>query len=158
MRHAYLIGSKSRDKSTQIGAVLVQDGCIISEGYNGICRKVNDNVERRHIRPEKYSWYEHGERNSIYNAARNGIKTFGAVMFTNYTPCVDCGRAVIQAGLSEIVLHKQWSDIFNETKQDKWKGQDNTTLIMFEEAGLKVRWFDKFLDIECLISEKLCRI
>ena len=70
LRHVYLIGSKSKDKSTQIGAVLVSDGGIISEGYNGICRRVNDTLPARNIRPDKYNWYEHGERNSIYNAAR----------------------------------------------------------------------------------------
>ena len=53
LRHVYLIGSKSKDKSTQIGAVLVSDGGIISEGYNGICRRVNDTLPARNIRPDK---------------------------------------------------------------------------------------------------------
>lgn len=158
MRHVYLIGSKSKDKSTQIGAVLVSDGGVVSEGYNGICRCVNDEVKERHERPEKYHWYEHAERNSIYNAARKGIKTLGSIMFTNYPPCTDCGRSVIQAGIKEIIFHKQWANYWDKIKTDKWKGHDNRTLIMFEEAGIKVRWFDKFLGVKCMISEQECEV
>jgi dCMP deaminase len=158
MRHVYLIGSKSKDDSTQIGAILVSDGGVISEGYNGICRKVNDMLPERNARPYKYSFYEHGERNSIYNAARKGIKTMDSIMYTNSIPCTDCGRAVIQAGCSEIVLHKQWEDIWRNIKNIKWEGHDNTTLTMFEEAGVKVRFFDKLLGINCLISEQLVEV
>lgn len=158
LRHVYLVGSKSKDQSTQIGAVLVRDGILISEGYNGICRKVNDTVPERNIRPEKYHWTEHGERNAIYNAARHGIATLGTVMFTNYPPCTDCARAVVQAGVQEIVFHKQWADIWDKTKSDKWKGHDDRTTTMFKEAGIKFRWVDKFLGVKCLMSEQIVEV
>ena len=155
MRHVYLIGSKSKDKSTQVGAVLVSDGGIISEGYNGICRGVDEKYLERHVRPEKYHWYEHGERNSIYNAARKGIKTMGAILYTNGMPCTNCCRAIIQSGISEVVLHQQWEDIWNGIKKSTWNEHDNKTGIMFNESGIKVRFFDKILEIKCLISEQL---
>lgn len=158
MRHVYLVGSKSKDQSTQIGAILVRDGTLISEGYNGICRKVKDEVVERNERPEKYHWFEHGERNSIYNAARNGIKTLDATMYTNYPPCTDCARSVIQAGIKEIVFHKQWADLWDKIKTEKWKGHDNRTLVMFEEAGITVRWFDKVLGVKCLVSEQISEV
>jgi len=158
MRHVYLVGSKSKDKSTQIGAILVRDGTIISEGYNGICRKVNDTIKERNERPEKYHWYEHGERNAVYNCARNGISTSGAIMFTNYPPCTDCARAVVQSNVKEIVFHKQWADLFDKNKGDKWKGHDNRTMTMFIESGVNVRWFDCVLGVQCLISEQLCNV
>ena len=155
MLHVYLVASKSKDPSTKIGAVIVRDNTVISEGYNGFCRKVNDNIAERWNRPEKYAWIEHGERNSIFNAARNGIKTLDGVMFTQEVPCVDCGRSVIQAGIKEIVLHKQWSDIWKQIMQDKWKGAAEITLTMFKEAGINVRWLDKQLNVQSLISERL---
>lgn len=158
MLHVYLAASRSKDPSTQIGAILVQGDTLVSEGYNGFCRKVNDNDSTRWIRPEKYSWVEHGERNSIYNAARNGIKTLNAVMFTQEMPCVDCARSVIQAGIKEIVLHKQWSDIWKEIMKDKWKGMNRISATMFEEAGVNVRYLDKVLNQKCLISEKVCSV
>ena len=158
MLHVYLAASRSKDPSTQIGAILVQGDTLVSEGYNGFCRKINDNEPERWMRPEKYYWIEHGERNSIYNAARNGIKTFNSVMFTNGLPCVDCARSVIQAGIREVVLHKQWENQWSEIMKDKWKGMDEVSAIMFKEAGVNVRYLDKVLNQQCLISEKLCSV
>lgn len=158
MRHVYLAGSKSKDKSTQIGAILVRDGIVISEGYNGICRNVDDSIVERSDRPEKYHWYEHGERNAVYNCAKIGTSSNKTIMYTNDTPCTDCGRAVIQAGIKEVVLHKQWGDVWRKLKGDKWKGQDERSLTMFNEAGVKVRWFDSVLGLQCLISEKVCEV
>ena len=157
-RHVYLVASKSKDKSTQIGAILVRDGVLISEGYNGICRKVQDNVKERNERPEKYHWYEHGERNSIFNAARNGIKILGCIMYTQYPHCTDCARATIQSGIVEVVFHKQWCNIWEKIKQGKWVGHDDRTLTMFKESGIKVRYFDKFLGIKTMISEQVCEV
>ena len=156
MLHVYLVASKSKDPSTKIGAVIVRDNVLISEGYNGFCRKVNDNAMERWKRPEKYLWIEHGERNSIYNAARNGIKTLDAIMFTNGLPCCDCARSVIQAGIKEVVLHTQWENEWKNIMQEKWNGHDVISAQMFKEAGVNVRYLDKNLNIQCVISEKLC--
>ena len=153
MRHVYLVASKSKDDSTKIGAVLVRDNTVISEGYNGICRKVNDGIVERNQRPEKYFWYEHGERNSVYNAARNGIKTLQSTLYTQACPCCDCARSVLQAGIKEIVLHKQWEDHWKVIKGEKWIGQDERSLVMFKEANIPVRYFNGVLDISCRISE-----
>ncbi len=158
MLHVYLVASKSKDPSTKIGAVLVRDNTLISEGYNGFCRKVRDNIIERWKRPEKYSWIEHGERNSIFNAARNGIKTLDSVMFTNGLPCVDCARATIQAGVKEVVLHTQWENEWKNIMMDKWKGYDVISAQMFKEAGVNIRYLDKKLNIQAMISEKLCLV
>jgi len=65
---------KSKDKRTQIGAVIVGKGNeIVSTGYNSFPRNINDSIEERQVRPEKYYWFEHAERNAIYNAARIGV-------------------------------------------------------------------------------------
>ena len=62
---------KSKDQRTQIGAVIVgQDKEIVSTGFNSFPRGINDFVEERQQRPEKYFWMEHAERNALYNAAR----------------------------------------------------------------------------------------
>ncbi len=158
IRHVYLIGSKSKDESTQIGAVLVQDGGVVSEGYNGICRGVNDKVPKRSVRPDKYHWTEHGERNAIYNAAKRGIKTDGGILYTNSTPCTDCARAIIQCGIKEIVYHRQWDSIWIKVQKGKWNGHDDITSCMFNEAGIRVRFFNKKLGIKCLIAENLYEV
>lgn len=158
LKHVYLVSSKSKDPSTQIGAVLVKNNILISEGYNGFCRNVNDNISERWMRPEKYFWVEHGERNAIFNAARNGVETFGSTIFTNGMPCVDCARSIIQAGIKEVVLHEQWEKYWREIMKDKWKEHDAISAKMFEEAGVNVRYVDKILNQKCLIAEKVCSV
>lgn len=148
MRHAYLVATKSKDSKTRIGSVLVRDKHVISEGYNGICRLVKDNVPERLERPAKYLWFEHAERNSIYTCARHGIATLGAVMFTQGIPCSDCARSVIQAGVSEVVVHQQWEVRSGLLNNPKWVDSVAASHEMFKEAGIRIRYFDMELGLK----------
>lgn len=132
--------SMSKDPNTKIGGVLVWDRQILSTGYNGIPRGVNDNVPERNSREneEKYFWYEHGERNVIYNAARYGIKTLGTTMYLNCgTPCADCARAIIQSGISMIYCKEDCKT----GSRDKWQEHAKRSRQMFAEAGVSVIYY-----------------
>jgi dCMP deaminase len=157
MRHVYLVASKSKDTRTKIGAVLVRNKRVISEGYNGLPQGVNDNAVERYERPEKYFWFEHGERNAIFSCARHGIDTLGTTMFTQGIPCADCARAVIQAGVKEVVIHKQWSN--KRTQADmtaaNWRRGLGHSETMFQEAGILVREFDMVLGVQGLSDGKI---
>lgn len=122
---AALVSSWSKDPSTKVGAVIVEpmSQVIKSTGWNGFPRGVREEVfvgdndhdpansghvldaERWEKRPEKYQWVEHAERNAIFNAARHGISVSGCVMYLNWepTPCADCARAIIQAGIVAVI-------------------------------------------------------
>jgi len=91
---------KSKDNNTKIGVVLVgKNNEIVSTGYNSFPRGINDDVLERQEKPEKYFWFEHAERNCIYNAARIGVSTLGTTMYmTCGISCADCARAIISAG------------------------------------------------------------
>ena len=98
---AHTVKKKSKDKNTQIGAVIVgTDKEIVSTGYNSFPRGINDGVSERQERPEKYHWFEHGERNAIYNAARIGVVTLGLLVphshfslkSKNYPENIFCGK------------------------------------------------------------------
>jgi dCMP deaminase len=105
---ALFISKWSEDKSRKIGAVIVGEANqILATGYNGMPRRVH-NVDERHFREggEKYHWFEHAERNAIFNAARSGVKTDCGRMYINSFPCADCSRAIIQAGLAKIIVPK----------------------------------------------------
>ncbi len=68
------VKEKSKDINTKIGTVIVgKDKEILSTGYNSFPRGLNDELDERQERPEKYFWFEHSERNAIYNAARIGV-------------------------------------------------------------------------------------
>lgn len=98
------VRKKSKDKHTQIGAVIVGPSHeIVSVGYNSPPRGLNDDLPERFERPEKYNWMEHAERNAIYNAARVGVSTVGCEMYmTCGMPCIDCARAIVQSGIRRI--------------------------------------------------------
>lgn len=135
MTMVYLVALGSTDVSSKLGAVIVgPDNEIRSTGFNGFPRGINDSNSDRQERPEKYYWFEHAERNAIYNAARMGLSTKGCVMYTNGVPCADCARAVIQAGIVRVVIDKRWDD----QNPEKWAEHAKRSRTMFEESGVKL--------------------
>jgi dCMP deaminase len=133
LKMADFIATRSKDMSTKVGAILVKENAVISMGYNGFPRGVNDDVDARHMRPMKYFYFEHAERNAIYNAARHGISTLNSTMYTQGVPCADCARAVIQAGIQRVVAYHQ--ALFN---LPKWGESCAIGWEMLKEAGVGV--------------------
>ena len=145
MNIVYLIAMKSKDENTHVGAVVVNpNNEIITMGYNGLVRGINDDVPERQEKPEKYFWFEHAERNAIYNAARIGALLVGCKMYTNGITCVYCARGVIQSGIMEVIVDIE-CDSGNE---GKCKERADRGRSMLEEAGVKIRRVDvKLLEI-----------
>jgi dCMP deaminase len=96
----------SKDKSTKVGCVIVdaQRG-VRAIGYNGFPRGINDETSD-HLRPAKYLWTEHAERNAIFQAARIGIPLDGCTMYLPWYPCMDCARGIVQAGIVRLVARQ----------------------------------------------------
>lgn len=131
---------KSKDKYTQIGALVVgKNNEIVSTGYNSFPRGIDDSHSERQERPEKYYWFEHAERNAIYNAARIGVSTEGCTMYlTCGIPCADCARGIINAGIVKIVC--EMDPLFG-ARGDMWEEHAKRSLIMFEEAGVEILYY-----------------
>lgn len=117
---ASLIATRSKDPSTQVGAVIVKDKTILSTGYNGLPRNVNDDVPERWERPLKYDWVVHGEENAILNAVRIGVSVKDSILYvTPLSPCLKCAKAIIQSGIKQVVVNEpvenyRWTE---ETKK-----------------------------------------
>jgi dCMP deaminase len=163
MKMFYLVATKSKDPRTKIGAVLVKDKRIIATGYNGICIGVNDTLPERSERPEKYKWYEHAERNCIFSAATIGIPTVGSTMYTNGTPCADCTRAVVQSGITKVVVHKTYEDAFYRTvvaknPNSQWSGHDDASHQMLQEAGVDLVVWDGYLGVDAYMDGKVFKV
>jgi dCMP deaminase len=137
LKIAYELALNSPDTSTQNGAVLVKDNVIIGQGWNapptGI--KLTDDML---VRPQKYLYFEHAERNAIYDAAKLGKSTDGSVLYCPFIACVDCGRAIIQAGVKKIVGHLP----FKPQEGDRWYESCAVSFGMLEESGVEVVWYD----------------
>lgn len=129
----YEIAKRSKDRSTRVGCVIVNSKNIpISLGYNGIPRNCSDIIEKRHQRPQKYFYMEHAERNSIFNAAREGMSLDGCKIYIPCPPCVDCSRAIIQSGIIEIICDTLYVP-------ERWKVACDAGLEMLMEAGIIIR-------------------
>lgn len=130
---ASLLATRSRDMSTQVGAVLVKDRRIIATGYNGFPLGSEETI-KRNLRPEKYYYYVHAEMNCINSCARSGIKVKGSTMYvTPLFPCNECAKSIINSGISKIIVRpseygkgRMKEPLFSVAKQ------------MFKEAGIPV--------------------
>jgi dCMP deaminase len=130
---SHVVANRSKDPSTRLGAVIVgPDHEIRSTGYNCFPRGIDDDVEARYERPEKYKWIEHAERNAIYNAARMGTPLKGCSVYVPWIPCTDCARGVIQVGIVEVVVE-------DVNVPERWREDFGRSLTMFAEAGVRVR-------------------
>ena len=144
---AHTVKLKSKDKNTQIGAVIVGTHSEIrSTGYNSFPRNIDDFKPERQERPEKYYWMEHAERNAIINAARIGVSTNNCTMYlTCDIPCVDCTRAIINAGIKIVFCERG-----EGAKGQIWDGHAERSIQMFKEADCTVWYYDDtkpFIDI-----------
>ena len=129
----------SKDQSSKVGCVIVKDRRIISTGYNGMARGINDDVPERHERPEKYEWFVHAEPNCIINAAREGVSTLGADMYLNWYPCHICASYIKQAGIKRLFVdqepewdHHKWGEGFVRAKtilEEEKDGQHKVEVI-----------------------------
>lgn len=134
---ADLVSKKSKDPSTKTGVVIVgEDNEVLSIGFNGFPRGVNDSDDRYNDRPTKYKLVTHAETNAIYNAARNGIQLKGATMYTNFGAfvCNECAKAIIQAGIKHIIGKKQEDDFGG----GNWNESISYGTIMLQEAEVDI--------------------
>lgn len=111
---ALLSAQRSKDPGTQVGACIVgQDNKILSVGYNGMPTGCSDDVmpwDREGAPMEtKYLFVCHAELNAILNYAGGSLR--GARIYTTLFPCNECAKAMIQAGIREVIyLSDKYAD------------------------------------------------
>ena len=135
-----MIASWSEDSSRKVGSVIVGPNHEIrATGYNGLPRGTDSSHQTRHDRSsgEKYLWFEHAERNAIYNAALAGTSTVECSMYVNSFPCADCARAIVQSGIRSL-------STFSFDPNDAVYGYHfKVSEQMLSEAGVQVRLHDR---------------
>jgi len=108
------ISEFSNCQSIHVGAVIVNDGRIISTGYNGSppgfynCSDVFPDKIAKDIREDHHQWSlrceTHAEMNSLLYAAKNGVSVNMAIMYCTHQPCHSCLRHSITAGIQKIIF------------------------------------------------------
>lgn len=136
---AALTAMRSKDPNTQVGACIASaDNRVLSVGYNGAPNGFDDDEfpwDREGDRLEtKYPYVCHSELNAILNFRGNMRELQTARIYVHYFPCVDCTKAIIQAGIKEVIyLHD-----FDHTSPGV---ETEASIRMFEKCGVKYRQF-----------------
>lgn len=144
MEMVYVVAKRSKDPNTKVGCVIVgPDNEIRSTGYNSFPRGIDDNVQERLERPEKYIWIEHADRNAIYNAARVGTSVKGCRMYLPWYPCTNCARGIINSGICEVVIDNRDSNPWKgNDSRGRWQEDIDRSKQMLLEAGVVLREWD----------------
>lgn len=134
--------SWSKDPSSKIGAVAVgEHGQILSQGYNGFPRGVEDTLHRWHDKKIKYDYVVHAEKNVIYNASLNGVSLNGSTLYVFGLPvCNECAKAIVQVGIKRVVFRAPPKD--NVYINLKWEKAWSITKSIFREAGVDFKQYD----------------
>lgn len=115
-----VVSKRSKDPSTQHGAIIVDEHHrVVSTGYNGGCRKINDELIDWD-RPTKYDYVIHAEENALWTAERKDLE--GCTLFVTGPPCKRCMLRIAHAGISEVVYGSRSSQCVN--KED-WETSQN---------------------------------
>ena len=106
LRMAKIWAENSYCQRRQVGALIVKDKMIISDGYNGtpsgfenVCEDEN-NVTKPYVL--------HAEANAITKIARSGNNSDGATLYVTDSPCIECAKLIIQAGIKRVVYAKEY--------------------------------------------------
>ncbi|VBB17708.1 deoxycytidylate deaminase [Yasminevirus sp. GU-2018] len=136
----------SKDPSTKVGAVFLYPGTlqVLSMGYNGMPRNVDETIAERWERPLKYKFTEHAERNAIYNAAQSGTPLRDSICVASMCPCADCARGVIQSGC-KMVITRDVDELQRENPDvvSRWKPEWDVSIGMMQEAGVQIMFLTK---------------
>ena len=127
LRIASIWAENSYCKRRQVGALVVKDKMIISDGYNGTPSGFENICEENDITKP---YVLHAEANAITKLARSSNNSDGSTLYVTASPCIECAKLIIQAGIKRVVY------------AEKYRLNDGIQLM--ERAGIKV----EFLDID----------
>lgn len=106
LRMANIWAENSYCQRRQVGALIVKNKMIISDGYNGtpagfenVCEDEN-NITKPYVL--------HAEANAITKIARSGNNSEGATLYVTDAPCIECAKLIIQAGIKKVIYARQY--------------------------------------------------
>ena len=130
LRMASVWARNSYCKRRQVGALLVKDRMIISDGYNGTPSGFENVCEDETGATKPYVL--HAEANAISKIAKSGNSSDGATLYVTASPCLECSKLIIQAGIRRVV------------DRDEYRLTDGVDLL--RRAGIEVERIDDFED------------
>lgn len=109
MHMARAVAKRSTCDRLHVGAVIARDGRVISSGYNGNIMGMDHCNHQEHPSVPCESAV-HAEANAILFAARYGMSTEGAELYTTHQPCLQCAKMIVNAGICRVVFEVAYRD------------------------------------------------
>jgi len=106
MRMARIWAENSYCKRRQVGALLVKNKMIISDGYNGTPSGFENNCEDENNVSKAYVL--HAEANAITKIARSHNSSDGATLYVTASPCIECAKLIIQSGIKRVIYGEKY--------------------------------------------------
>ncbi len=106
MRMAKIWAENSYCVRRQVGALIVKDKMIISDGYNGTPSGFENVCEDENNKTKPYVL--HAEANAITKVARSNNSSEGATLYVTASPCIECSKLIIQSGISRVVYSEHY--------------------------------------------------
>lgn len=152
LREAYQFAyDTSTDSSTKNGAVIVNDGGVVSRGSNRFAKGVEVTKKRSTPVGERI-YQDHSERNAIYGAARAGIPLEGTEMYSTWIPCPACANGIINSGIKRVIFH--YESAIRPHKKYWWDQLKESVLLMLEAGVELVVYKGKIGDVNGLFHKK----
>lgn len=126
MEMAAIWAKNSYCKRRRVGALIVKDSMIISDGYNGTPSGFENVCEDENGVTKPYVL--HAEANAISKIAKSGNSSHGATLYVTASPCIECSKLIIQAGINRVVY------------RDEYRLNDGVELL--RRAGIEVERVD----------------
>jgi len=106
LRMARIWASNSYCKRRQVGALMVKDRMIISDGYNGTPVGFENECEDDNQTTKSYVL--HAEANAITKVAKSNNSSDGSTLYITTSPCMECAKLIIQAGICRVVFEEKY--------------------------------------------------
>lgn len=106
LRMARIWAENSYCQRRQVGALIVKDKMIISDGFNGTPAGFENVCEDENGVTKPYVL--HAEANAITKIARSGNNSDGATLYVTDSPCIECAKLIIQAGIKRVIYGRQY--------------------------------------------------
>lgn len=146
LKMAFLVAERSTCLRHHVGAIIIKDRHVLTTGYNGAARNIDDCFElgclRNQLNIPSGERHEicraiHAEQNAIVQAGVHGVNIDSGTLYCTHSPCIICAKMIVNAGIKRVVTCGEYPDNFN------------LVINLFEQAGVK---FDRIKRPEMVIK------
>ena len=122
LKMAFLVAERSTCLRHHVGAIIIKDRHVLTTGYNGAARKIDDCLKlgclRNQLNIRSGERHEicraiHAEQNAIIQAGFHGVNIDGGTLYCTHSPCIICAKMIVNAGIRRVVTCGEYPDDFN---------------------------------------------